>query len=120
MQGIEWFDRAGRALSKAQDHGSKLWPLYKQRCAELRATKRLERKKEAELAALRAENEALLARANAAEKEAEIAVRRRTELQELLDEANDGNEWEDPDQFGSETIEEGSEVAFARGRSNSR
>ncbi len=111
---MEWLDRAGRALRHAQGHGNKLWPLYKQRCAELRATKKLERKKEADLATLRAENAALRSRAEAAEREAEIAVRRRTELQELLNLEKAGNDWGDPKQFGSSTSEEGCEVAFGR------
>ncbi len=114
-QGVEWLDRAGRALRNVQDHGTKLWPLYKQRCAELRAIKKLERKKEADLAVLKAENAALRARAEAAEREAEIAVRRRTELQEILNVKKAGNEWGDPELFGSSTCEEGSQVAFARG-----
>ncbi len=73
----------------------------------------------AELAALKAENAALRARAEAAEKDKEIAVRRRTELQELLDEAKARNQWGNLDQFGSSTAEEGSSLAFGgigRGR----
>ncbi len=85
FQGIEWLDRAGRALRNSKEEGSRLWPLYKARCGELRALKKLEKKKDADLAALKAENEALRARAATAEREAEVAVRRKTELQEALD-----------------------------------
>ncbi len=111
---MEWLDRAGRALRKAKENGARLWPLYKARCAELRALKKLERRKEADLAALKAENAALRARAEAAEREAEVAVRRRTELQEVLDAAQAQNEWGDPIQFGSSTKEDNSDVAFSR------
>ncbi len=107
-------DRAGRALRRAKEFGSKLWPLYKARCAELRSLRKLERKMEADLAALKTENEALRSRAAAAEREAEVAVRRRTELQELLDAAKARSEWGDPKTFGTSTSEEGSGVAFAR------
>ncbi len=110
-------DRAGRALRRAKEFGSRLWPLYKARCAELRALKKLDRKKDAELAALKAEIEALRARAAAAETEAEVAVRRRTELQEILDHRKAQNEVGNPDTFGSSTCEEGSSVAFSRRRS---
>ena len=92
FQGLEWLDRAGRSLRRAKESGTRLWPLYKARCAELRAVKKLERRKDAELAALKVENESLRARAEAAEREAEIAVRRRTEIQEILDAAKAENE----------------------------
>ncbi len=115
IQGIEWLDRAGRALRRAKEEGNCLWPLYKARCADLRAMRRLMRTKDADLAALKAENEALRARAEAAEREAEISVRRRTELQELLDRAKARTECGDPKFFGSSTSEEGSSVAFSRG-----
>ena len=118
FQGIEWLDRAGRALRKAKENGSRLWPLYKARCAELRAMRKLERRREADLAALKAENAALRARAEEAEREAEIAVRRRTELQEVVDAVQAQNEWGDPNQFGSSTNEENSDVAFSRRRGN--
>ncbi len=75
--------------------------------------KKLAKKNESDLAALKAENAALRARAEAAEKEAEVAVRRRIELQELLDSTHALNEWGDLDQFGSSTPQEGSSVAFA-------
>ncbi len=106
-------------MRRAKEEGTKLWPLYKARCADLRALKKLERKNQSVLAALKAENAALRARAEAAEKEAEVAVRRRTELQELLDKAKARTERGDLDQFGSSTAEEGSSVAFrgiGRGR----
>ena len=77
--------------------------------------KKLQKKTDAELAALKAENEALRARAESAEKEAERAVRRRTELQEVLNAAQARSEWGDPANFGSSTEEEGSDVAFSRG-----
>ena len=109
---MELLDRAGRALRRAQEEGTKLWPLYKARCADLRSLRKMSRKKEAELEALKAENAALRARAEAAEKEAEIAVRRRTELQEILDCQRARNQWGDPADFGSSTQEDGSEVAF--------
>ncbi len=114
-QGMEWLDRAGRALRRAKEEGSKLWPLYKQRCAELRAVKKVEKKKDSDLAALKAENEALRARAEAAEREAELAVRRRSELQDILAKEHGWNQLGDPQQFGSSTSEDGSGVAFARG-----
>ncbi len=118
-QGIEWLDRAGRALRRSREEGAQLWPLYKARCAELRALKKLEKRKEADLAALKAENAALRARAEAAEREAERAVRRRTELQDVLNFEKARHEVGDPDNFGSTTSEEGSAVAFGgfgRGR----
>ena len=115
-QGIEWLDRAGRALRKAKEDGARLWPLYKARCAELRAIKKLERRRDADLAALKAENAALRARAEAAERAAEIAVRRRTELQEIFDGAQALNELGDPNHFGTSTSEENSSVAFSRRR----
>lgn len=77
---MEWIDRAGRALRKA---------------------KKMARAKEAELAALRAQNDVLRARAEAAEQEAEIATRRRTELENLLDEAWARNEQGHPHNSGS-------------------
>ncbi len=107
-------DRAGRALRRAKEFGNKLWPLYKARCAELRAVKKQEKKMEAELAAMKAENQALRSRAERAEREAEVAVRRRTELQELYDSEKARHEWGDPSTFGSSTSVEGSGVAFAR------
>ena len=78
--------------------------------------KRKEKEMKADLAALQAENESLRARVEVAEKEAEVAVRRRTELQERLDAAQARNEWGDPNTFGSSTNEEGSDVAFSRRR----
>ncbi len=109
-------DRAGRALRRSKEFGSRLWPLYKARCGELRALKRLDKQKEADLAALKAEKEALRARAEAAEKEAEIAVRRRTELQEILDAFKARSERGDPNIFGASTSDEGTDVAFSRRR----
>ncbi len=106
-------------MRRAKEEGTKLWPLYKARCGDLRAMKKLAKKQESDLAALKAENAALRARAEEAEKEAEIAVRRRVELQELLDAAKALTERGDVDQFGSSTPEEGSSVAFGgigRGR----
>ncbi len=78
--------------------------------------KKLEKKMEADLAAMKAENESLRARAERAEREAEVAVRRRTELQEILDAEKARNEWGDPNTFGSSTSVDGSGVAFARRR----
>ncbi len=79
--------------------------------------KKLDRRKDADLAAMKAEIEALRVRAEAAEKVAEAAVRRRTELQEVLDAVLAKNEWGDPATFGSSTSEEGTSVAFATIRS---
>ncbi len=91
-----------------------MWPLYKARCAELRSLKKLEKKLEVDLQAMKVENESLRIRAERAEREAEVAVRRRTELQELLDAEKARHEWGDPNTFGSSTSVEGSGVAFAR------
>ncbi len=74
------------------------------------------RAQDTDLAALKAENEALRQRAERAEREAEIAVRRRIELQEILDLAKARTEVGNPANFGSSTSEEGSYVAFSRGR----
>ncbi len=79
--------------------------------------KKLDRRKDADLATMKAEIEALRARAKAAENAAEAAVRRRTELQEVLNAAQAKTEWGNPDTFGSTTSEEGTSVAFATRRS---
>ncbi len=113
VQGIEWLDRAGRALRRAQEEGSTLWPLYKARCADLRAARKLVRSRDIEVAALKAENEALRTRVKTAEREAEISVRRNTELQELLDAADAQNKWGNLSSFGTSTPED-SGAAFAR------
>ncbi len=118
-QGIEWLDRAGRALRRAKEFGSKLWPLYKVRCEELRALKKLEKKKDADLTALKAENMALRARAEAAEREAELAVRRRAALQAVLDAEKARNERGHLDHHGSSSSEDGGGLSFGgfgRGR----
>ena len=125
LQCVEWMGRAGRALLKAKDEGAGLWPLYKSRCADLRAVRKLLRKRNSELDALKAEKEALTAenealrrRADAADKDAEIAVRRRTELQEKYDAYIAQMEWGNPENFGSSSSSsEGSQpVAIGRGR----
>ncbi len=72
---MEWIHRASRAMRKAKKEGSRLWPLYRARCADLRAARKLARAKDADLAAIKEENEALQSRAVAAEKK----------LQELKD-----------------------------------
>ncbi len=77
---MRWMARAGRALRKA---------------------KMLAKAKDDQMDALRAQNAALRARAEAAEKEAEIALHRSTELQALLDESLARNEWGDSDNLGS-------------------
>ncbi len=70
--------------------------------------------------ALKAENGALRARAEMAERDAEVALRRRLELQEVLNAELAKNAVGDPaTAFGSSTVEEGSSVAFrglGRGR----
>ncbi len=93
--------------------------MYKARCAELRALKKLERKMDADIAALKAENNALRSRAEVAEREAEVAIQRRTELQDVLDAQQARNEWGNPETFGPCTSEEVSSAAFGgfgRGR----
>ncbi len=77
---MEWMDRAVKALRKA---------------------KMLAKAKDDQMDALRAQNAALRARAEAAEKEAEFALHRSTELQELLDETLARNERGDRHNLGS-------------------
>ena len=101
-------------MNRAKEEGSRLWPLYKARCADLRAAKKLERARVADLEALKAENVSLRARAEAAEMKAELAVRQRSKLQELLDQKQTRNERVDS------SSEEGIGVSFGgfgRGRS---
>ncbi len=106
---MEWVHRASRAMSKAKVAGSGLGPLYKARCADLRAAKKLARAKDADLEALKAENESLRARAEAAEQK----------LQELLDQAKSRNTQGNDDTCEYSKSKEGSSIpvwGFGSGR----
>ncbi len=89
-QTVHWMERAGAALRRTREETAKLWTLYKSRCHDLRGLRRELGKRKAEVAQLKAENAALKSSARKAEAAAEVAIRRRTELQEEFEAYKDG------------------------------